>query len=290
MKKNVCNSCGSSEYKLFYSEGGHDLVKCKNCSLVYLKTQPTEDELKEIYSFKKGYHNQFADNQELIEDYERRGKAKLEIVKKHIKSGNVLDVGCSAGFFLKAAKDEGFNTFGVELSPDTAKIARERYGLNVVTSTLENAGFENDFFDLVTFFDVLEHVPDPTAILKEANRITKKNGLVIVGLPNVDGLFPRISLFLYPITGYWWHHEMPIHLFQFTKRTLNKILAKTGYEKKEIIDTQLPINNSYIEEQMREKMKNKVMSYLYFRIAIRISKYAVPLKMGDLIIFVARKK
>ena len=290
MKKNVCNSCGSSEYKLFYSEGGHDLVKCNNCSLVYLKTQPTEDELKEIYSFKKGYHNQFADNQELIEDYERRGKIKLEIVKKHTKSGNVLDVGCSAGFFLKAAKDEGFNTFGVELSPDTAKIARERYGLNVVTSTLENAGFENDFFDVVTFWDVLEHVPDPTAILKEANRITKKNGLVIIGLPNVGGLFPRISLFLYPITGYWWHHEMPIHLFQFTKKTLNKILAKTGYEKKEIIDTQLPINNSYIEEQMREKMKNKVFSYLYFRIAIRISKYAVPLKMGDLIIFVARKK
>jgi len=290
MEKVVCNFCGSSEYKLYFTETGHDLVKCKNCSLVYLKKQPTVEELKEVYSFKKGYHNQFADNQELIEDYERRGKVKLEIVKKYVKSGNVLDVGCSAGFFIKAAKDEGFNTFGVELSEDTAMIARNRYGINVINSTLEKAEFQDDFFDVVTFWDVLEHVPDPTSILKEANRITKKNGLVIIGLPNVGGLFPRISLFLYPITGYWWHHEMPIHLFQFTKKTLNKILAKTGYEKKEIIDTQLPINNSYIEEQMREKMKNKWLSYLYFRIAIRISKYAVHLKMGDMIIFVARKK
>src|SRR5690349_22293158 len=137
---------------------------------------------------------------------------------RHQRSGRLLDVGCSAGFFLKVARDRGFDVHGLEIPADTAALARERYDVDVQVGTLDDAHFEPGSFDVVTMWDVIEHVRDPVGAMSTVARLLKPGGIAALMTPNVEGLFPRLSYRVADRVGFWPHPEPPAHLFQFGKQ------------------------------------------------------------------------
>ena len=136
----------------------------------------------------------------------------------------MLDIGAAAGMFVKVAQDAGYEACGVEPSVWMSNFAKERYGVTVFPGVLEDARFDDASFDIVTMWDVLEHVPDPMATLREVKRILKPGGFLVVNYPRIDD--PLAKIF-----GRKWWFLLSVHLFYFTPKTLLSYMEKLGFEK-----------------------------------------------------------
>ena len=112
---------------------------------------------------------------------------------------------------------------GVELSPRASQKARDAYGVDVFTGDLLEANFQDNKYDLVTLWNVLEHVYDPSATLHEVWRILRSGGLMIIRIPNPESLAARV------FGKYWAGLDLPRHLFLFRKNLLVKMAEKAGF-------------------------------------------------------------
>jgi SAM-dependent methyltransferase len=176
-----------------------------------------------------------------------------------IENGKVLDIGCGAGHHLLWFKRYGWETYGVEISELACKRARER-GLEVFNGDLLEANFPDDYFDLITIHDVLEHTFKPKEILGKIHRILKPGGIVMGTMPNCDSLERRI------FKEYWFLWEVPRHLYHFSVFTLTRLLKETNFTKFKIetcnyYDVLGTLNKSV--EKIRENKNNKLY-YLYY--------------------------
>ncbi len=145
-----------------------------------------------------------------------------------VGEGRILDVGCGMGLALAAYRERGWIPFGVELSPVASRYARDVLGLTVHQGELVDARFPSASMDVIQFRHTLEHMPSPSVELKEAHRILRKSGLLVVMVPNAAGLDARLF-------GRWWvAWDVPRHLFHFTPRTAAAILAKAGFRVEKI--------------------------------------------------------
>lgn len=143
------------------------------------------------------------------------------------------------------AKEDGWETYGLEISKDTSEIARKRYGLNVLTGSLKENSFMPNFFDVVTLWDVIELIENPLQMMLLINRILKNDGILAISTPNIDGLFPKLSYKVANIINYWRHPEPPYNLFQFSKKTLYNLLKLTGFNLLEVHDNRILITYSF---------------------------------------------
>lgn len=215
------------------------IVKCKNCGLVYtnprIKSTIIIDSCSqgddEVYvSQEEGRKKTFQEGIEWIKKVtQKKENAEKEVNKeicseKQNEKRNILDVGCAAGFFLSVAKENGFKPYGIELNAWLAEYGRKKFNLeNVKAGTLENAQWKDNFFEFVTMWDVLEHVPDPMKTLKEINRVTKENGYLIVSYPDYSSIFAKLF-------GRRWWFLLSHHIYYFTPKTMNMMLQKAGFE------------------------------------------------------------
>ena len=240
-----CIICGHHDHGHVFTKQGFELVRCRFCDLVFVTQQPEIEELKKLYSFETGYHAGY----EAIGTTEEgdlkwetaRARRHLGDIRRYKASGRLLDVGCSAGFFLKEARTAGWEVCGVELSENTAAIARRRFGLDVRTGILTDDLFAPGSFDVVTLWDVVEHLKDPVSVLTTVKQLLKRDGILLLETPNIDGLFPRLSYKVAPWLDYWPHPEPPAHLFQFSKKTIDRLLEKVGLQTVEIRDWRSPL-------------------------------------------------
>lgn len=134
----------------------------------------------------------------------------------------MLDIGCSLGYFVEAANARGWKAAGIEISPHAAEEAR-KLGLDVRTGVLEDAGYSSGAFDCVTMWDVLEHVPDPTAHMLEVRRVLAGDGLLVIGTPNLGHVAFRIK------RERWRHLKPREHIYYFQKSSITRLLTKTGF-------------------------------------------------------------
>jgi len=228
-----CNLCGSSRNRHLFTKHGYDLVRCVNCDLAYIANPPDEEGIKAIYTTSSSYHDKLLDcsskefaTQSAIAD---QHIVMLRHFRKNLTGLKVLDVGCSSGIFLNAARKAGMKPSGAELSPETSAFAREEFGLDVHHGDWRDAGYADQSFDVITLFDVIEHLPDPAAELAALRRLLKPDGLLLQSTPDIDGLFPRASYPLAKTLDYWPHPEPPHHLFQFSQHTLSAMTQKAGF-------------------------------------------------------------
>ena len=130
----------------------------------------------------------------------------------------VLDVGCAAGFFLRVMKEHGDQVRGVELSPEIAHLAIQHLGeANIHVGQMadlpeDKPGFETHSFDLVTLWDVIEHVPDPQDLLRRAHRMLKPTGVLVIETQNVDSRFAGL------LGRRWQHYKHEEHLYHFNRQ------------------------------------------------------------------------
>jgi len=224
-------------------QNGFYLVQCPSCGLAYVGNPPSKAEIKRSYSFDSGYHSTFADeNSPESRLFLELGRQKCALLQRYKSTGRILDVGCSAGFFLKACLANGWETYGVELSQDTADIAMKRYGLSVTVGSLEETDFPSEYFDAVTLWDVLEHVEYPMQTLSEVHRLLRPGGVLGLTTPNISGLFPRMTYNVAKLIHFWPHPAPPGHLFQFSKSTLLRSLEQNSFVTLDIIDERIPLS------------------------------------------------
>ena len=153
----------------------------------------------------------------------RRAKRRVRKMKKIIPEGRWLDIGCSAGFILSVAKMANYDTYGIEIDPLGVKYAREVLGLdNIFQGTFEEQHLDDNFFNIITLYDVIEHVPDLNVAVKKLKRILSENGVIEIWTPDI-GHWRR------PKALIEWDAIKPSeHLYYFDKKTLSMLLNKHG--------------------------------------------------------------
>jgi len=219
--------------RLLGLDGQFRLVRCRRCGLIYQNPQLTPAELARYYP--PEYHPFLP----AIEDERypwrrwdrRRGvdrRCRAVIARATVHTGRVLDVGCATGVFLDGMRRWGWQAYGVEPNPVASAYARERLGLDVVTAELEVAGLADEYYDVVTFWDVLEHVPDPRRTLAEARRVLRPGGLLVLSLPSIGSIEARL------FGCYWAGWDQPRHLALFPSSVLVRLLNETGFIRPEI--------------------------------------------------------
>ena len=232
MEKVICDLCGSDEpvtlFKLEdrYTGDEFQLATCSQCGLIYLPNRPTGDNLDRYYP--EGYEAYY-----LLEDktnsrnwhLRRALNLQLKFIESHSPAkGKLLDVGCATGNFLKVAQENGWQVLGVEPIGKAAQIARDYYQLEVITGTLDSADIPSISFDVITMWDVLEHLPSPKQALHRSLELLKPGGLLVFSIPNLIS-FDR-SLF----GQYWIGWDAPRHFNLFSEQTLRRLLDTTGFE------------------------------------------------------------
>jgi SAM-dependent methyltransferase len=143
-----------------------------------------------------------------------------------IKPGRLLDIGCSAGFFLARARKVGWAVAGLEPDPQAVEFARETFGLEVTEGFLGQADLPGNSFDVVTIFGALEHTPHPDLSLRQIGELLVPGGYLVVHLPNVRSLnyqATRLS------ATKWDQFHEPGHLFHFTPETMDRLLTGNGF-------------------------------------------------------------
>jgi len=266
-----CDLCGHTHFEKLINKNGFDLVKCKKCNLVFVFPQPSDKTIKDLYSFKKGY--KFHHNFPLFEN-------RLKMIMKFKKRGKLLDVGCSTGEFLLLAKKYKWNVYGVEISEDAEKIAKNKHKLNVFIGTLEDAKYPSKFFDVISLGDVIEHVKSPAKFLSEINRILKDDGIIFISTPNINSFFPNITHKIFRrFNGEWPHPKPPHHLFEFSDRTIKELLYKKGFVISKLNFKRIgfihTIDGIYLIKMRLKKLFKiksiKIILELFYLISLKIS-------------------
>lgn len=226
-----CAVCGSVATSPLVVRKGYNVVRCRDCGLVYVSPRPRErNNIESLYTNQTYCNRQIRHAGQTNRVSESRWR--LDQVERHAPHrGRLLDVGCSAASFLLTARDRGWDVAGIDISAGAIEYARSVHGLDARVGTLEETHLPADTFDVVTVFECIEHMRHPAEALTAANRVLKRDGLLVITTPNIDGLFPRVTYRLLAQTiGAWEHPTPPHHLYQFSRRTLGALLDKSGFE------------------------------------------------------------
>jgi 2-polyprenyl-3-methyl-5-hydroxy-6-metoxy-1,4-benzoquinol methylase len=227
VKKMKCPICGDAAEKEFLCKAAlimgaeHDVVECASCSAIYFEPMPTLAELEQFYS--ASYY-----------DFERhrnegRGMAFAKKYLRDLKPGKFLDVGCANGFFINGIRQNtDWEVYGVDFGSAAVRFAREELKLNVFPGDLTETDFADAYFDFVHINNVLEHVLDPLAVLKECRRIIKSDGTMYLSVPN--GLVDSRDLIRYYKTENRTPRSKNGHIFFLQAETVRRVLAEAGFK------------------------------------------------------------
>ena len=249
----LCPFCGSTKFnKIYVERGSLGIVRCGDCGLIYVNPRlknPEEiywgdaekyfKEARLIFEGKKAHHR----DPNYLED--------LKIIRRYKPAGNFLDVGTNMGFFLRnARKWNSWKLYGVEPSPSLSDMARRYFGLNIKTAFLEDAGFRDSFFDVVTMTDVFEHIANPGRLLQEVRRVLKPDGILFIKVPNVK--FSLFKLKVIKLLGKLKAYDIfdsYEHVVHYSGATLKKMLEKHGFKVEKLRigrPVQLPAWHKYV--------------------------------------------
>jgi 2-polyprenyl-3-methyl-5-hydroxy-6-metoxy-1,4-benzoquinol methylase len=240
-----CNLCQATQFELLIHKDGCDVVRCQRCELIFVANPPDDEQRQRLYSFESDYHTELQDDETSKAFHLSEAVTNLAVLRRHVSTGRLLDIGCSTGLFLRAAQDTGWPGQGLEYSADSSAIAREQHGLNVRTGELKPDTFTPGSFDVVTMWDVIEHVPDPQLTVNLIAHVVAPGGLLVLKTPDAGGWFPQASLRLAQRLDFWRHAEPPGHLYQFSQRTLSAMVEKAGFEVVARHSARIPIAYSF---------------------------------------------
>lgn len=217
-----CNFCGSIDHEDFilvkdrFSDEYFQYVNCAKCSLIFLKNPLSETEILNYYPKDYEAYNPKADQKVL----EKKLKFMFSFCEIY---SSILDIGCSNGGFLTVAKEMGIESiYGVELNSSMAMEASQR-GIEVLGYTLEDAYQTGKTFDVITLWDVLEHLPDPNSALEKIHEMLSQNGFLFISIPNTNS-FDR-----YLFGKNWIGWDAPRHYFLFSVELIKSLLYKKGF-------------------------------------------------------------
>ncbi len=294
-----CNLCGQDEYDVRFPDtmmteelevaafsctspgyGHHaQIVQCKRCGYVYANPRWPEDALMAAYTA--------VEDKTYVE--ERLGREltfqkHLKAMEKHTGPANgrtLLDVGAYIGVFVEVAAAAGWYACGIEPSRWAAKLAQERQ-LPVIHGTQTAPELEGKQFDVITLWDVIEHVSDPAAELGRAYQLLKSGGWIVVHTMDIDSLAARLL-------GGRWPWLMDMHIHYFSQKSLAQMLENTGFQVVSSGAQGRYLRLNYVASrlggmnQTLGKVATKVID------GFRLGQMAVPINLGDLFTVYGRR-
>lgn len=214
-----CLICKSEKLITLKDYTKFNLTKCGKCGFVFMKQIPTTEELSKHYSTYSYGREQYL-SPITIKNY----NLLLDEFEKYRKNNRLLDVGCGMGFFLEQAKKRGWEVYGTEYSPKAVEI-NEAKGIKMMQGQLNSTLFKDTDFDIVTSFEVIEHINNPLEEVREIYKLLRKGGLFYCTTPNFNSLLRYYLKENYNVINY------PEHLSYYTKKTLNKLLTENGFRQ-----------------------------------------------------------
>jgi len=243
----ACDLCGSTERTQLATErfAGYvfGVVRCRRCGLVYSCPRPSLQLRQQLHDpqirnalveagiiapehrISEGVPAIFSwESQRVHVPNYRRG---LRLLERLGASGRLLDVGCAGGRFVQLAQEAGFQAMGCDIMPEQVKYGVEELGLDLRVGNLHDLHFGDDEFDVVTLWDVIEHVPSPLEVTREVARILRPGGHILIHTPNfrLRELLCRLGLAQDPYKYRLMSFE---HIYHFTPRTLNRLILYKG--------------------------------------------------------------
>jgi 2-polyprenyl-3-methyl-5-hydroxy-6-metoxy-1,4-benzoquinol methylase len=224
--------CSSERYAIAFEEGPYSVRRCAACGLGWTSPRLSAEGLEAMYRDDSYWRSQSPKTLG-YSDYRAEEELYLKTFSKRLafalsggpQGGSALDIGCAAGFCMEAMRELGFEAHGVEVSRTIARHAIERLGFETVhIGPLETAPFEQASFDLITAWDVIEHVVDPGALLRRVRGLLKPGGLLVIETQNIDSRFARA------LGRRWHHYKHAEHIYHFTPRTLRTLLGDAGFD------------------------------------------------------------
>jgi 2-polyprenyl-3-methyl-5-hydroxy-6-metoxy-1,4-benzoquinol methylase len=222
----------------------YQVLACSNCGYRWLNPPPTDAELSEIYSEEYFLDNGDEKVTEIVNKLKRStAELYLEQFEKDNKSVgdlSLLEIGCGMGDFLLAAQEKGFKVSGLEVTDHLVEFVNRRLGFSgVQKGYIENVAYQKGSFDVVAFFDVIEHVRNPVEYMKRVNGLLKTSGKVFLATPALDSWSAKLL-------GNNWMEFKVEHLSYFNKKSITQLLEKTGFYNVRFYSNYKVLNFDYI--------------------------------------------
>jgi SAM-dependent methyltransferase len=221
----VCGQAGGREWltapdRFHGRQEKHTLLRCRGCSLVWLSQPPPPPEM----------HRHYTDAYDQLisasgRNSPHRWRERKKTLAQYKQSGAILDLGCSSGSFLQSLPSGSWELSGIEMSAESARIAEASSGAKVFVGEVLEASFVPESFDVITCFDVLEHLYEPRKVMARVAEWLKPGGVFYVLVPNIDSAEARVF-------GSYWHGlELPRHLFHYCPASLKLLAESAGLQQ-----------------------------------------------------------
>ena len=274
-----CLHCQSNKLKPLKGYETAHLCRCSRCGFVFSQTIPTADELEEHYS-------KYSRNDYLSPITVKRYEELLDQFEKYRKTGKILDVGCGIGYFLEVAKKRGWEVYGTEYTDQAVNICREK-GISMEQGILETHNYDLESFDVITSFEVIEHINNPLEELANFHSLLRPGGLVYITTPNFNSLLRYRLKSAYNVITY------PEHLSYYTPKSLTNVFKRSGFKRVKLQSTGISLtrlktskgktNEAFISESSSDEvLRNNIEAKWYLQLIKRsLNKLLTLTGKGD---------
>ncbi len=282
-----CPICDSEKINNYASKNGYRLYQCLDCDLVFVWPIPVN--VSKIYgkqyfkANKKEKSAGYIDYENDKEPMKRVFENCLDEFEKLTKGRKVFDIGAATGYFLDLAKRRGWKTAGTEISEYAAELAKKK-GHDIFCGDL----FEKNItkiYDVVTMWDVLEHLKDPGRYLQSVNKLLVNGGVLAINTIDKGSLWAKFF-------GKKWHLIIPPeHLFYFSQKNLKILLKEAGFKIIKIKKIGKKFSLPYIFSILYSWQKLEIWHLLlqFFNKPFW-RRFSIPINLRDNIFIIARKK
>lgn len=281
----ACPVCQSVEYKVFLpasedlsiaahdfacTNGGHgkyfQIVECAHCQMRFCSPRPSAESLTQLYSEVEDVV--YAENEA---GRIRTARSALRHINKTGK--RLLDVGCGTGVFLHVARDAGYDVTGIEPSIDSSRRAREK-GLSIMQGTITDSELEfHEPFDIITMWDVLEHVDSPAEFLSRGASLLREGGELHLSTIFVDSSYATML-------GKHWPWYMLMHIHYFRKEHIERLLLDAGFSKVEYHRYWHTVSLAYLTQKIACLLP--IFSYIAPLFSFVGRNIYIPISFGDI--------
>lgn len=263
--------------------GSTAVLRCLECKLQFQYPLPDQAVLDKIY---ENYYSTWnlehsASTVSAMKNRTFKGfLERLPLPNTTDSTGKLLDVGCATGELLTVARSYGFDVFGVEISPQGKTVCSDLFGEEkILGKSLEHGDFPSNYFDIVTLSDVIEHIPDPRALLNILADILKPHGLLLIVTPNSASWTQKLL-------GRHWPHYKPEHLYYFNSRNL-ALISSDHFHEIIVEKAYKVLNLNYLAGILLGYARNRteqIIGWLLKQLPAAISQHNFKVHAGEMLI------
>lgn len=278
----ICQSKKVSPYVEIPAVFGNLVIfKCSACCVFFQNPMPSESDLKKMYERMYATSNCLNSTEKAFAQKDiKQEKGRIREIEKFVTSGKILDFGASSGYFLSELNKEKWDLFGIEYSSKAVAVAKQSFDLNLIRGGIDKAEkFKDEYFDVVTMHSVFEHLPDPQKALKVFNRKMRRDGLLVLSVPNTSSF----EFLLFKLLGRNFPGFIYEHTYYYNQRNISMLLKKNGFRIEKI--------TSRHHSTLSFPRKRPLINFITFfpKLILEYTDLGGEFKLGNLLYVYAKK-